>query len=189
MVLNSIIVDVDIRLIKPDPKKDALVTVKWLEGVGGQETLRYMGILVDDNFKPDVKSEVKRLKTMAKSKNEYISMIEHKGVIVGTVEIWTVQYDGVPAPSISIMIGSPHTRGHNIGSQVIQATLAIIKNLGYDTAYSRALLSNSSSCGFFAKNGFEKTGLVYDDIEGLIWQNYSKNLIEIAPRQKVGQLS
>ncbi len=176
MIAKNIVINSDLSLIKPNPKKDAPVSLLWLKGEHGRETMRLMGCIVPEGFEPSLKTEIKRLKLMAKSKNEIIRMISYKGRIVGALEIWRVQYDNVPAPSISILIGNPAMRGLRLGSKILASIERILSEIGNEIAYTRTLLSNVSSTDFFQKNGFVKAGSPYSDEYGLIWQNYQKIL-------------
>lgn len=176
MIVKDIVINKDLKLVNPKPKKDALVSVQWLEGEAGKETLRLMGCLVTADFVPSFKAEAKRLKLMLKSKHEIIKMIEYKGDVIGQIEVWTKQFDNVSAPSVSLLIGSPNMRGQNIGSLVLSAVHYIIKALGYHKAYTRALLANSQSNKFFMSNCYQKQGQPYCDSSGLLWQNYSASL-------------
>lgn len=174
---KTIIVDTDIRLIRTDPWRDARVSVEWLQGEQGRETLRAMGVVVADDFEPSAETELARLKSMLKSRNEIIRMIEYKGRIVGCLEIWTVQYDNVPSPSVSLLIGSPNIRGLGIGTKVVGAIEHILSENGFETINMRALLANEKSNNFFINNRFVKYGTPYTDENGLAWQVYSKLLV------------
>lgn len=176
MIAKNIIVNEDITLIIPNPKRDAQVSVLWLKGEHGRENMRLMGCLVPDGFEPSLKTETKRLKLMVKSKNELIRMISYKGSIIGALEIWRVQYDNVPAPSISILIGNPAMRGLRLGSKILATVEKLLSDIGAEIAYTRTLLSNVGSTDFFERNGFVKNGTPYPDESGLIWQNYQKKL-------------
>lgn len=178
MIVNDIVINKDLRLANPRPKKDSRVSVGWLEGDAGRQTLRLMGCLVEEDFKPSIKEETKRLRAMLKSKSAVIKMIEYRGQVVGQIEIWLKQYDRVASPSISILIGSPLMRGQKIGSLVLGAIHDIIASLGYERSYGRALMASSPSNDFFTKNGYTKDGRPYSDDDGLLWQNYKKILSE-----------
>lgn len=177
MIAKNITVNQDISLVAPNPKKDAHVSVLWLKGEHGRETMRLMGCIVPEGFEPNLKTETKRLKLMSKSKNELIRMISYKGSIVGSLEIWRVQYDYVPAPSISILIGNPAMRGLRLGTKILATVEKLLSEIGDEIAYTRTLLSNVGSTDFFEHNGFVKNGAPYADESGLVWQNYQKNLI------------
>lgn len=176
MIAKNIIINSELSLIEPNPKKDATVSLLWLKGEHGRETMRLMGCIVPEGFEPSLKTEIKRLKLMAKSKNELIRMISYKGSIIGALEIWRVQYDHVPAPSISILIGNPAMRGLRLGSKILSTVEKILSDIGNEIAYTRTLLSNVGSTDFFERNGFVKIGAPYSDESGLIWQNYQKKL-------------
>lgn len=176
MIIKEVIASEEVRLVQPIPKRDSATSVKWLEGDSGRETLKLMGVLVPDNFIPNIKTETKRIKKMIKSKDEYIAMIEYKNRIVGSLEIWTVQYDRVPSPSISIMIGCPSMRGISIGKTVLNAVHNVLSKAGYEVSNARTLLANPVSNIFFETNGYEKDGYPYTDENSLVWQNYKNNL-------------
>ena len=182
MITKNEIVNNNLRLIIPNPKLHAHESIKWLSGDTGRENMRLMGCLVDDCFSPRLKDEIRRLKSMIKSKTEYLLMIEYKGRIVGQLELWTQQLDKVPTPSISILIGCPNMRGKSIGSEVLRAAHNILQSAGFSLSHSRALLANQNSNKFFLKNGYKKTGSPYHDSFGLIWQNYS---IQLQPLRSV----
>ncbi|MBP9812982.1 GNAT family N-acetyltransferase [Candidatus Saccharibacteria bacterium] len=178
MIVNDIVINKDLRLVNPRPKKDSRVTVGWLEGDIGRQTLRFMGCLVEEDFNPSIKEETKRLRAMLKSKSAVIKMIEYQGQIIGQIEIWLKQYDRVASPSISILIGSPNMRGQKIGSLILGAIHDIIRNLGYERSYGRALMASSLSNEFFIKNGYLRNGRPYGDDDGLLWQNYVTTLAQ-----------
>ena len=182
MITKNEIVNSNIRLIIPNPKIHAHESIKWLTGENGRENMRLMGCLVDGDFMPRLKDEVRRLKSMLKSKTEYMLMIEHRGKVVGQLELWTQQLDKVPTPSVSILIGCPSMRGKSIGSEVLSAAHKILESVGFGSCHTRALMANQLSNSFYTKNGYKKSGSPYHDNFGLIWQNYS---IQLRPLRMV----
>ena len=164
-------------LIPPNIERDAPLSVVWLAGDSGRETLRLMGN-VPDNIKPTtLEAEKQRVSVFIKSTEQLTWMIEFEGKVVGSIWAHTEPTDFVKAPSIHIMIGDETARGKGVGKS---SSIAVIDELRrtkqYPTIYSRYITDNSASASMLSSTGFILVQKAYTDNDGLEWQNVLLNL-------------
>lgn len=172
MFAKEIICSKDLKLVKPDVKRDVPVSVNWLKGEMGKQTLRLMGNVIDDNYEPDTQQEINRYNDFLKKDEQLNWMIEHEGRVVGTVWVDLIEKNLVKAPSVHIMIGDVSARGRGVGTIAEGAIIDYLKQQGYHTIYSRALISNKKMLHIaIDKLGYKNDGGFYTDKEGLTWQN------------------
>ncbi len=167
----------DIVLVAPDVERDAPISVQWLEGAIGRDTLKLMGN-TDENNKPStLEAEKERVRDFIASKDQLNWMIQFKDKIVGSVWVSLKPTDYLLAPSIHIMIGDPAARGQGVGSQACSAVIDHMRKEGsYDYLYSRHLVKNTPANNLLKDLGFENLGEQYSDSDGLSWQNVSLGL-------------
>lgn len=166
----------DIELIEIDTKRDAPLTMSWINAPGGLEMLRLMGMIVPDNFKTSLEQETKTLQTIIDDQNEIAWMIELDGQVVGILEVHTVPFEGLPEPNISIIIGDASIRGRGVGTDSMNIAIQKVSSLGYRQIYARVLTHNKASLRMLNKLGFENLNKPYTDKDDLNWQNIKKYL-------------
>lgn len=169
----------NVRLIDIDVNRDAVLVEKWLNGPYGVTTLRLMGMVIPDDWKTSVEKEINQLQGIIDNPKEIAHMVEADHEVVGIVEAHLEEFSNLPAPNISIMLGSQAIRGKGVGYQAQILQLQELRDLGFDTVYSRVLTTNIASNGLLAKIGFIKIGNEYTELEQgevLHWQNYRRAL-------------
>lgn len=167
----------ELELVQPDIERDAPISLEWLEGDVGRNTLRLMGN-TDENNKPStLEAEKERVQGFLESDDQLTWMIKFQDKIVGTVWVTLGEHDYLPSPSIHIMIGDPSSRGHGIGLNTTQSVIDHLKSTGqYETLYSRHLVDNGAADSLLSAVGFEDFGDEYKDTNGLAWQNEKLDL-------------
>jgi len=164
----------ELKLVTPDVDRDAPISVGWLEGEGGKNTLRLMGN-ADKDIKPtDLEAERRRIKGFLSTKDQIYWAIQYHGKTVGSVWVDLKKTKHLPAPAIHMMIGDPTVRGKGIGSNVADAVITYLAKEGqYDHLYSRHLVYNQAATASLKRTGFIKLDEPYKDEERLEWQNVS----------------
>ena len=162
----------NLKLVPPVVERDAPLSVEWLDGDIGRETLRLMGN-TDKDIKPsNLDLEKARIRDFIESKEQSTWMLEYKGKVVGAVWVSLEATEYLPAPAIHIMIGDPASRGQGVGLDACRAVVNYIKaNKAYNCLYSRCLVDNLASANLLKNLGFKKYGDQYLDSDGLSWQN------------------
>ncbi|CAN5651076.1 hypothetical protein BH23PAT1_BH23PAT1_5510 [soil metagenome] len=168
--------DPHIHLVEPDVERDAPISVGWLEGDLGRDTLRLMGVSADENKPSSLDQEKERVRGFIANENQLNWMISFDGKIVGSVWTDLKATDELPGPSVHIMIGDPDVRGKGIGTASIKAVIGHLRERDIDTVYSRHLLDNEGSKHLLDSFGFRNLGEPYSDKDGLKFQNVSLEL-------------
>lgn len=162
----------DVKLVIPNVKRDAPISVGWLSGESGQQTMLLMGNAPQDIEPPTLKTEQQRIKDFINSTDQKTWMISFKNQIVGVIwaDLKPTKY--LPAPSVHIMIGNPNCRGKGVGKAAMGA---LIKHLQQDCAcnkiYSRLLVGNKAAAALLTSFDFIDFGEPYSEPNGLLWQN------------------
>ena len=126
-----------VKLVKPNVQRDAIISVGWLEGQKGKDTLRLMGNnenVVSQPISLEIESE--RIQDFLDKKNQLnwaIQFNDHGDErIVGAVwvdleknkiELDNGNFIELNAPSPHIMIGETDIRNQGIGTVAIQAVM------------------------------------------------------------------
>jgi hypothetical protein len=167
----------DLELIQPDIERDAPISLEWLEGEMGRNTLRLMGNSDEQNKPSTLEAEKERVKGFLESNDQLTWMIKFHEKIVGTVWVNLNANEYLPEPSIHIMIGDPTCRGLGIGLNTIQSVIEYLRTDDrFETLYSRHLVNNKIADSLLSTVGFEDLGKEYQDADGLAWQNEKLNL-------------
>ena len=170
----------DIKLVPPDVERDAPISVQWLEGDIGRETLKLMGNTDDGNKPSDLEAEKERVRQFISSTDQLNWMIQLKDKIVGSVWVDLEDTDYLPAPAIHIMIGDPSARGHGVGNQACSSVIDYLKADGsYLHLFSRHLVHNKGASNLLHDLGFLELGKQYSDTDGLEWQNVALQLRDV----------
>lgn len=160
-----------IQLIEPDVERDAPLSVQWLHGQIGRETLRLMGVVDKDITEPTLTAEQERIQSFLDRKDQLNWMIEVDGQVVGAIWVDLEPNGSVKAPGIHIMIGDPRMRGQRIGPQAMQLVIDYLYKQGHSTIYTRHHVGNTPVEKMSARLGFVPDGEPYVDSDGLEWQN------------------
>jgi RimJ/RimL family protein N-acetyltransferase len=172
MFTQEIICSEDIKLVEPDIERDVPISLNWLTGDMGKQTMRLMGYVVDENFGPNEPEEINRYNDFLDKQDELNWMIEYKGNVVGTVWADLVFKYDVKPPSVHIMIGDKSARGKGVGTKAEAAVMNYLFKQGHKIIHSRALIENDRMLHIAtSKLGYKKVGKVYTDKNGLSWQN------------------
>lgn len=159
-------------LVPIDIERDAPHGVVWLEGNAGHETLRRMGVADANNHASTLEQERSRLQKIIADKNELAWMIQQDGQIVGIVEVHFDSFENIPGPNVAIMIGDSAFRGHGIGTEVIRAVQTYLyESQKVNKLFARHLTDNTASAAMLRGLGFIDSGPIYQDSNGLQWQN------------------
>lgn len=165
----------NLKLVEPDVERDAVTSVKWLEGDMGRATLQLMGVAEKDNKPTSLEEEKERVKDFLAREDQLNWMIEHQGKIIGSVWVDLEASEHLPSPSVHIMIGDPDMRGQGVGLASINSVMGYLKDNGEQTVYSRYVTMNTSSEHLLSKLGFSNLGESYTD-DDLLFQNVRLNL-------------
>ncbi len=160
-----------VELVEPDVERDAALGVEWLHGELGHNTLSLMGVPDYDNKPTTLEAERERVKGFIENKDQLNWMIQYDGKVVGSVWADVVEHEGLPAPSVHIMIGDPDMRGRGVGLAAMGSVLEFLESQGNKTIYSRHLTENERAKALLESFGFEDAGDTYTDNDGLEWQN------------------
>ncbi len=161
-----------INLVKPDVVRDAALSVSWLEGSRGRNTLRLMGVAEAENRPTSLGEEVKRVQGFLDKNDQYNWMIQKGDEVVGSIWVDLHPTSELKAPAISIMLGDESARGHGVGQAAMQAVITFLRSNGHDEIYSRHILENVASRSLLRKLHFADDGKVYTSTsDGLVWQN------------------
>lgn len=160
-------------LVKPDIERDPLVSLLWVNGNNGQDTLLRMGIPENKITGSTLEEEVERVANFIHGKEQLNWMIKCDEKIVGSIWVELIEKDSVKAPSVHLMIGNPSVRRNGIGKASLKAVIDYLQKQDAKIIYSRHLISNKASEHLLGKVGFIPEGKVYTDDEELSWQNVS----------------
>ncbi len=165
-----------VHLIEPDVERDAPLSVAWLEGDIGRNTLRLMGVTEDKNKAPTLEGEKKRVQGFVNNPKQLNWAIQYDDKVVGAVWVDLEEVNSVEAPGIHIMIGDPQARGKGIGSSSMKAVIDYLREDDCLQVFSRHLADNTAAAKLLADQGFTPVGEPEPDNDGLIWQNVQLDL-------------
>ena len=162
----------NLRLLPPDVERDAPLSVVWLNGPSGRETMRLMGN--DPGHITDTTLEAQRrlVAEFATQPGHINWMIESQGQVVGSIWIDTQASRWIGAPALSFMIGDPMARGQGIAKAVAQPVIEWARGHLPGALVARALTENILSQHIIASLDGMPDGEAYQDDHGLAWQNY-----------------
>jgi RimJ/RimL family protein N-acetyltransferase len=161
----------DVRLVEPDIERDAPISVQWLYGDHGRNTLQLMGVPDNDIQPTTLEQELQRVSDFITDANQLNWMIEYEDRVVGSVWVDLEPTEHTPSPAIHIMIGDPTARGNGVGSSAMSNVIEYLEEQGHKYIYSRHITSNAGAKRLFEKLGFREFGPAYEDIDSLEWQN------------------
>lgn len=164
-----------VHLIEPVLERDAQLSLQWLHGDIGKNTLRLMGIPNEDNNPTTLKAEEQRVAKFITDPKQWNWMIEYDGKVVGSIWVDLAPKDSVPSPAIHLMIGDPSARGKGIGFSSTSKVIDHLKEQGNKSVYSRHLTKNSGAKSLLDTLGFQDKEEPYPD-GSLEWQNVVKHI-------------
>jgi len=164
----------ELTLIAPDVERDAPLSVGWLAGQPGRETLRLMGVTEADNQASSLDQERARVRDFLERRDQLNWMLDLAGTVVGAIWVDLEPREQLPAPSVHLMIGDPAARGQGLGGAALRAVTGYLRSTGSRSVYSRHTLENEASAGLLAACGFVPLGEAYQDSDGLHWQTVQR---------------
>ena len=162
-----------VRLVMPVVTRDSALSVRWLTGGQGRETLQMMGV-PDDRIAPaSLEEEAARIASFVERADQYNWMIELDGTIVGAIWVDLQPSVMLAAPAVSYMVGDPSARGKGVAGASLAAVTDFMSGEGFITLHARALVTNAASARVLFRAGFACAGDPYiDPGDGLFWQNF-----------------
>lgn len=97
--------------------------------------------------------------------SQHVLALDAQGAAVGTGRL-------TPLPTIGRMAVLPAWRGHGVGAALLQALVALAREMGYPAVELHAQVS---AIGFYQRHGFEAYGEVYDEA-GIDHRNMRRTL-------------
>ncbi len=160
-----------VQLVKPDVERDAPLSVAWLAGPGGRQTLKMMGVTDSLNQPSNLEEETKRIQNFLKNDDQYNWMVQFSDKVVGSIWVDRRDTKKLKGPAVSLMIGDSSTRGQNVGEAAIKAVIEFLQSQGHRYIYACHIIDNQASSTLLGKLGFKNEGAPYTDAEdGLVWQ-------------------
>ena len=165
--------DARVRLVAPVVARDSALSVRWLNGTQGRDTLRMMGVPEREIRPPSLDEETDRVAGFIGRTDQYNWMIEFGGRIVGAIWVDLEPSAMLAAPAVSYMIGDPSARGHGVAGAALAAVLDFMSGQGCPALYARALVTNAASARVLLRAGFADVGDPYlEHGNGLIWRTF-----------------
>jgi len=163
-----------VRLVMPVVTRDSALSVRWLTGGQGHETLQMMGV-PDDHIAPaNLEEEAARIASFLERTDQYNWMIELDSTIVGAIWVDLQPSATLAAPAVSYMVGDPSARGKGVAGASLAAVTDFMSGEGFTTLHARALVTNAASARILFRAGFACAGDPYiDPGDGLFWQNFA----------------
>lgn len=160
------------ELVVPDVERDAPLSLEWINGEEGRDTLLRMGNTPDSISTTTLEAEQQRVRDFLETDTQRTWMIKVGEKVVGATWVVLEPTEYLPAPAVHIMIGDSSVRGQGVGSATIDSVITLLREEGkYDVLHSRHLADNEAATHLLAGLDFEDEGDVYQDADGLAWQN------------------
>lgn len=167
----------DLYLTVPNIKNDPSVSLEWLVGKHGKETLLLMGNTEVNSQPSTLKAEEQRIRDFVTSTSQRTWSLYYVSKLVGAIWVDLKSSEYLAHPAIHIMIGDPSMRGKGIGQAAMEAIIKLLEQEGeHQVVYSRYLVENIGSAKLLEKVGFIKDGIEYTDVDGLRFQNVKRSL-------------
>jgi GNAT superfamily N-acetyltransferase len=166
----------EIHLIAPDVERDAPLSVVWLAGQAGRDTLKLMGVTDADNQASTLEAERQRVRDFISDGQQLNWMIQYAGTVVGSIWVDVNPSKHLPSPGLHIMIGDPAVRGKGVGHAAATAVIGHLQAGGVTEIFSRHLVSNSGVMRLLSNLGFVPLDKPYADADNLHWQNVNLQL-------------
>jgi len=163
-----------VRLVMPVVTRDSALSVRWLTGGQGHETLQMMGVPDDHIATANLEEESARIASFLERTDQYNWMIELDSTIVGAIWVDLQPSATLAAPAVSYMVGDPSARGKGVAGASLAAVTDFMSGEGFTTLHARALVTNAASARILFRAGFACAGDPYiDPGDGLFWQNFA----------------
>jgi RimJ/RimL family protein N-acetyltransferase len=163
-----------VRLVMPVVARDSPLSVRWLTGGQGRDTLQMMGVPEDHIAPACLEEEAARIASFLDRTDQYNWMIELDGTIVGAIWVDLKPSATLAAPAVSYMVGDPSARGKGAAGASLAAVADFMSGEGCTTLHARALVTNAASARVLFRAGFACAGDPYiDPADGLFWQNFA----------------
>lgn len=165
-----------LKLVAPDIDRDAPVSVGWLAGPAGRQTLELMGVPPAGNHASSLAVERKRVRDFIDRTNQLNWMMQLGDDIVGSIWVDLDANEGLEPPALHLMVGDSAYRQRGLGQAALTAVVEFLRNQGYTRLYSRHLVTNQASAKLLQSAGFKPAEETYSDVDGRLWQNVVKEL-------------
>jgi RimJ/RimL family protein N-acetyltransferase len=161
------------RLVQPVVSRDAPLSVRWLTGDQGRETLRMMGVPEELIVPAALDREVARIASFLERQDQYNWMMEFEGNVVGSIWVELRPIPVLAAPAVSYMVGATAARRKGVARASLDAVAQFIFQEGFACLYARALVVNYKSAALLSRAGFDRLNESYvDPDDRLHWQNF-----------------
>jgi RimJ/RimL family protein N-acetyltransferase len=160
------------RLVEPVVDRDAPLSLQWLSGEHGRQTLLMMGVPADLIGPASQDQERLRIASFLSRDDQYNWMIEAAGSVVGSIWVDLGSSAVLGAPSVSYLIGAPEARRRGTARQSLVAVLQFLSRQGTSEVFARALVGNRVSAHLLSSVGFARLNEPYVDSDRLHWQNF-----------------
>ena len=165
--------DARVRLVAPVVARDSALSVRWLSGSQGRDTLRMMGVPEGEIRPPGLDEESARVASFIARPDQYNWMIEFGGRIVGAIWVDLEPSPMLAAPAVSYLVGEPSARGHGVAGAALAAVLDFMSGQVCPTLHARVLVTNAASARVLLRAGFADVGDPYlEHGNGLIWRTF-----------------
>jgi RimJ/RimL family protein N-acetyltransferase len=162
------------RLVQPVVSRDAPLSVRWLAGDEGRETLRMMGVPEELIVPAALDRELARIASFLERQDQYNWMMEFEGDVVGSIWVELRPTPVLAAPAVSYMVGAKAARRKGVARASLDAVAQFIFRQGFTSLYARALVINYKSAALLSRAGFARLNESYvDPDDGLHWQNFA----------------
>jgi RimJ/RimL family protein N-acetyltransferase len=162
-----------VRLVMPVVSRDAPLSVRWLAGDQGRETLRMMGATEELIVPATLDHEIARIASFIERQDQYNWMIECEGDVVGSIWVELRPTPVLAAPAVSYMVGATEARRKGVARAALDAVAQFIFRQGFTCLHARALVINYKSAALLSRAGFTRLDESYaDPDDGLHWQNF-----------------
>ena len=93
----------NVRLIQPNIERDAQLSLSWLKGELGKNTLSLMGATNNNNSQTTLENEQERIKDFIEKDDQLNWMIQLGDKVVGSIWVDLKPTIELPAPAVHIM--------------------------------------------------------------------------------------
>lgn len=129
----------------PAVTRDGALSLRWLSGCQGRETLPMMGVPDDHIVPARLDEETARIANFIDRTDQYNWMIELEGSIVGAIWVDLRSSATLAAPAVSYMVGDPSARGRGVAGASLAAVTDSMSGEGFTILHARALVTNDVS--------------------------------------------
>lgn len=162
----------DVKLLAPAAERDIEPAASWMDGDYGREMRQMLSLDKIESRRLSIDEDANPIQSLIESEDVLVWMIEHNERVVGMIKVWLTDAGRLPYPSIHAMIGTPESRRQGVGAAALTAAVSWLQvEHGEDIIFSRYQINNPTLAHLLMKTGFEADGELYEDEDGLSWQD------------------